>query len=838
MDGGDYELGSRSGTRRGPYGLLGSPPMPMITPPMRLYQPKRKGSGSQSGEAPVKRGRWEVATPGSASGVSLISGTYAGAHVNGGTFTLSGRDTITTVHHHHSPAPLGVLEIFHSSSLPNFRNIQIDTFAKATIGTCIWFTEGCPFLLWIKKGKILWGVGIPGAGKTILVSIAINYLEKVEETSGGSFCLAFIYFRYSEPLSIQDILESLVQQIVERHSDFIALVENLYAKHKHERTTPSQYDLVRLLSELVKNGKTIFVVLDALDELAVQDRPILLELLASVEVKLFITSRPLETLQQNFSQAQFVKIEAHPSDIDLHIKESLRRNPDLKELVEGCEFENWIIETIHEKYGGMFLHANLQLQALGRSFSIQDAEETLSQFPVEIGGAYLKTWERILGQGPKHANLAKLVFLWILHANGEMDITVLRHAIATCPDRHTFQAKRLIPEALLISVCCGLVSVDEKTRVIRLIHYTAKEIILPLVLESFPHPHTIPAQVCIAHLTVCGFQNVTFTSDKDLDEVLNEDPLLKYAHNSWDHHARQSRESAIVATALTDFVLGCTKYPGWVYGFVMDLMSPLHVAAMHGFEQLIQPAAQMQSPNALTTYYEVSPLMLACERGEEPCVVLLLALPSINVNLVDFSQSTAFMIASEQGHVAILRHLLKVPDLNINARHVDGWDALLWAVCFGRTDAVRLLLKVPGVDADGIDDDRPLVNAAHRGHTDIVKLLLDVPYIDINKTNRGGGTALHCAAISGRIEIARLLLQVSNINVNAMSESADATALMYASRAGHTEVVNLLLAFPGIVVDAVDRDGRTALSSAFQNGHQEVVVLILDFWISRCTRED
>jgi hypothetical protein len=81
----------------------------------------------------------------------------------------------------------------------------------------------------------------------------------------------------------------------------------------------------------------------------------------------------------------------------------------------------------------------------------------------------MKTWERICAQGPKLANLGKLVLLWITHAQTELTIDTLRRAVATSPETYRFDPKRMVPEALLLSVCCGLVSLDETTRIVRLI---------------------------------------------------------------------------------------------------------------------------------------------------------------------------------------------------------------------------------------------------------------------------------------------------------------------------------------------------------------------------------
>jgi ankyrin repeat domain-containing protein 50 len=98
-----------------------------------------------------------------------------------------------------------------------------------------------------------------------------------------------------------------------------------------------------------------------------------------------------------------------------------------------------------------------------------DVEETLQAFPKDIHQIYTKTWERICAQEPKLANLAKLVLLWITHAETELTIETLRMAVATSPKTHAFEPTRMAPEALLLSVCCGLVSLDETTRLVRLI---------------------------------------------------------------------------------------------------------------------------------------------------------------------------------------------------------------------------------------------------------------------------------------------------------------------------------------------------------------------------------
>ncbi|KAH6894844.1 hypothetical protein BKA70DRAFT_793725 [Coprinopsis sp. MPI-PUGE-AT-0042] len=129
---------------------------------------KRKDSVSLGQDVTTKRGRWEAELAGppsehspTASGSALVHSTQ----INGGVFTVAGRDSNTTIHnptYNFGPqtASVDVLHILNSLSLPNFRDIQLDTLAKATDGTCIWLTTGDIFVFWVKNGRILWGIGI------------------------------------------------------------------------------------------------------------------------------------------------------------------------------------------------------------------------------------------------------------------------------------------------------------------------------------------------------------------------------------------------------------------------------------------------------------------------------------------------------------------------------------------------------------------------------------------------------------------------------------------------------------------------------------------------------
>jgi hypothetical protein len=154
-------------------------------------------------------------------------------------------------------------------------------------------------------------------------------------------------------LSTRDVLESLVRQIVERHNDLVPVIAEVYGRHKREGTKPTQQELMGLLVGFITAGKLLVFVLDALDEMRAEDRPVLLELLSSINANLFITSRPLDTIQQQYPDAQIFEISASQADIELHVQAFLRHSPGVVALLAGTDLEEHIGETIYRMSGGM-----------------------------------------------------------------------------------------------------------------------------------------------------------------------------------------------------------------------------------------------------------------------------------------------------------------------------------------------------------------------------------------------------------------------------------------------------------------------------------------------------
>ncbi|KAH6884781.1 hypothetical protein BKA70DRAFT_1468248 [Coprinopsis sp. MPI-PUGE-AT-0042] len=658
-----------------------------------------------------------------AGGPSLIKGAHT-VNINGGYFNVSSQ--------HNYRVGTEMESIL--KAIPNYRGIHAANVGKATEGTGPCFLEWKEFQTWLgprSSLKTMWGTGIPGAGKTIFASIVLREAELFADRSEDSICVAYIYFRYSDHTNatVKDFLAVLVKQTIERHPRYLPFLRALYNRHIREGTQPSESELLHLLRLFTELIEATFYFLDALDEAPPGVQLDLLEKLSSLNVKLFITSRPLPILEARFPGAHRFPIRAQDRDLDLHINKEISRSPMLQTILneEDPSFRERITTMIKKKCGGMFLHASLQLDALRDCASVYDVEKTLECFPPRIEDVYSQTWSRILDQTPTNTLLAKNVLVWVLCATESLTIDELRHAVATCPETHKFDQSRLVNEALLMGLCRGLVNVEENTNLVRFVHYTAKDVVKQLISESFPCPHSLLTARCIALLTECGLQQY---SDDKLGNLINAwrtEPLLAYAFEAWSIHARESKDDPPVAGQLAQFIQGCRAFPLYdgrlISGYLSrhtglgnsmwpwDTLEPLHMAAYFNLPIAIAGSAHLRKPNELTPVKGSTPLILAIEQNSTSAVRDLLSLPSTLVNVADCLGVTPLMWAlgffSKQRIInpAIASLLLGHPKIRVNACDRTGSSALMRAARFDLTEAATLLLAHPKIKPNQADLD-------------------------------------------------------------------------------------------------------------------------------------
>lgn len=120
------------------------------------------------------------------------------------------------------------------------------------------------------------------------------------------------------------------------------------------------------------------------------------------------------------------------------------------------------------------------------------------------------------------------------------------------------------------------------------------------------------------------------------------------------------------------------------------------------------------------------------------------------------------------------------------------------------------------------------VGHCSNGHLDLVEMLMNKTEVDVNaRDNMTNETALIGACEGGHVKIVSYLLE-KGADVNAKQHCYNCqgvTSLMKASNQGHAKIVKILLE-NGADVDCKTSIGNTALMKAMEKGHVNIVRLI------------
>lgn len=238
---------------------------------------------------------------------------------------------------------------------------QSDYINRRQAGTGQWLLDSTEFQTWLETDKqTMFCPGIPGAGKTILTSIVIDNLT-TRFGNDENICVAYLYcnFRRKDDQKAQDLLASLLKQLVQSRPSLPETVKSLHGWHKDKRTQPSFNEILTTLQSVAALYSRVFIIVDALDECQVSDgcRESFLRELFKLRDKcranLFATSRFIPEITDRFERSTSLKIQASSEDVQRYLDGHMfrlpgfvRRSPELQE-----EIKTAIIKAVDGMYG-------------------------------------------------------------------------------------------------------------------------------------------------------------------------------------------------------------------------------------------------------------------------------------------------------------------------------------------------------------------------------------------------------------------------------------------------------------------------------------------------------
>ncbi|EHK19820.1 uncharacterized protein TRIVIDRAFT_171764 [Trichoderma virens Gv29-8] len=727
---------------------------------------------------------------------------------------------------------------------------QSDNFNRRQPETGIWFLKSREFQDWLTtSSQTLFCPGIPGAGKTILTSIVVDYLySKFYNDSKTGIAYIYCNFKKQEEQKIYDLLASVLKQLAESQSWLPESIKKLYNRHKAKRTRPSLDEILTVLQSVTIIYSRIFIIVDALDECQASSgcRARLISELSNLQmrngVNIFATSRIIPEIREKFKGSKEVEIRAYDEDVRRYLDSQIVQLGS-KFLETHCEEIKTEITRVVE---GMFLLAQLHFETIRTKKTLKKIKNTLANLPTgekAYDCAYEEAVQRIEGHDSDSKELAWLVLQWITCAKRPLTTKELQHALAVEINNTELDEENLVQIEEMVSVCAGLVTIDEESKIIRLVHYTTQEYFERTQKRWFPTAQTEIATVCVAYLSFSAFETGFCETDQKFEERLQSFPFYGYAACNWGHHAPKDEASQEVIRFLeskakveaSSQALMATKGHSLDVNYSQTIpkkMTGLHLAGFFGVNKATDILLELgHSPNVEDSWKR-EPLWYAAQNGHEAIIVekLLAAGADVNAAAAGFYGRTALQAAAWNGHQEIVEKLLAA-GADINAASYYGWTALQAAAEKGHQEIIKKLLAA-GADINaaagaGDSGQTALQAAAGNGHQEIVEKLLAAG-ADVNAADGDRQTALQAAAGKGHQEIVEKLL-AAGADINAAAAGRHGrTALQAAAEKGHQEIVEKLLAAGAdINAAAAGRHGRTALQAAAEKGHQEIVEKLL-----------
>ena len=195
-----------------------------------------------------------------------------------------------------------------------------------------------------------------------------------------------------------------------------------------------------------------------------------------------------------------------------------------------------------------------------------------------------------------------------------------------------------------------------------------------------------------------------------------------------------------------------------------------------------------------------------------------------------------------QGRLSAIRQHFCLSDKPRNKGHT----ALLRALQEGHFEIADILLTHPEIDMlkgykmndndtrklifghDNVTQDEEFLLTALMGDSSNVQKQLKDKGITEDFSDKRGMTALIWASKYGHNEVVKLLLNSSRVDINKKRKSDGATALILASYNGHEDVVEILLAQSEIeTAIRTSPEGNSALMTASIRGHDNVLQLLV-----------
>lgn len=237
---------------------------------------------------------------------------------------------------------------------------QNDYVHRRQPGTGQWLLDAAEFDMWLEtEGQTLFCPGIPGAGKTILASVVIDELTSRFQRQNIGIAYTFCNFRRQNDQSVENLVASLLKQLIRGRPSLPDDVKSLYEGHKERGRRPSLDEITKALLSVGAMYSRVFVIVDALDECQTSDGcrtkflTAIFKVQAGIRANVFATSRHIPDIAERFTKSISLEIRANPEDVQKYIDGNLFRLPGF--VSNSLDLQEELKANIIQSVQGMYV---------------------------------------------------------------------------------------------------------------------------------------------------------------------------------------------------------------------------------------------------------------------------------------------------------------------------------------------------------------------------------------------------------------------------------------------------------------------------------------------------
>lgn len=400
-------------------------------------------------------------------------------------------------------------------------------------GTGNWLKQASDFKKWLNgdddSTRILWLCGIPGAGKTHLAAMAIDFAISTRTI------FAFLSHADSSSITALSVVHSLIFQLI---SDDESL-QAIFCGSNRENFKNSLDVAICCLQTLLNSTGLVSMIIDGVDEIDISERQKLLRKLCETstickKTLLLISSRAEHDISAILGQiSSTIRVDTHnAASIQIFVDDWAQTWFSAHDFLceDKSEIED-LLAPLSLKAKGMFLYAKIMLRSIEELDNLDEIRDELRVLPRDLDEAYERLFEKIARKSEIVKKKCRLILGWISCSPTPLTLFELEQALVVTISN----TSRVSSPLNLIRLCGPIVEVVGDN--IQFVHFTVKEYIHSRhQIESYIDltEATLSLAICCIRY-LCQDHHSSDISDKDLEVgiKMGNYRLHYYATDTW-----------------------------------------------------------------------------------------------------------------------------------------------------------------------------------------------------------------------------------------------------------------------------------------------------------------